>query len=67
VTDRRFVLEDPDLPHQITIRQARGAGNRLAVSCNCLDAPLEIRGRWDAGEAIAVWRAHMAEVGESAA
>jgi hypothetical protein len=65
----RVVFEDPDLPHQIVIRLARGT-HLLAVSCNCLrrqqghgevHEPIETRHRWEASEAIAVWRKHLEE------
>ena len=67
----RVVFEDPDLPHQIVIA-LRSGGPGIAVSCNCLRARenghrgqyevLEVRTRWDAAGALAVWRAHVAEV-----
>lgn len=66
---RVVVFEDPGLPHQIVITIR--AKNQIMVSCNCLRLsgwgrgvayePIEERTRWEAGEAIAVWRAHMAE------
>lgn len=68
----RVTFEDPDLPHQIVITLQRG-GHRIMVSCNCLRAsggsgaapaahePIEVRHRWEAADAIAVWRAHVAE------
>ena len=59
----RVVFEDPDLPHQIVIRLTGGNSHRLGVSCNCLKGePIEVRTRWEASEAIAVWRAHVQEV-----
>ena len=68
----RVVLEDPDLPHQIVLHFTGGNSHLIAVSCNCLrkrgagGEPLGVRSRWEASEAIAVWRAHMAEIGEAA-
>jgi hypothetical protein len=72
--NRRVVFEDPDLPHQIVITMRPGF--RLAVSCNCLRTatggrrgshrPLEVRYDFPAAEAIAVWRAHVAETGAAA-
>jgi hypothetical protein len=66
----RVVFEDPGLPHQIVITLR--AGFKIAVSCNCLRVnrqgarrtyePIEVRYEFPASEAIAVWRAHMAEV-----
>jgi hypothetical protein len=64
----RVVFEDPDLPHQIVIRLARGNSHLLIVSCNCMRTeggsyePIETRARWEAAEAIAAWRAHMEAV-----
>ena len=65
------VFEDPSLPHQIVIT-LRGGGPQIMVSCNCLRLngqyrrgtyePIEVRTRWDAADAIAVWRAHMEAV-----
>jgi hypothetical protein len=53
------VFEDPGLPHQIVIRLTGGNSHRIGVSCNCLKGePIEVRARWDAADAIAVWRAH---------
>ena len=72
-TRRRVVFEDPDLPHQIVLRFTGGNSHLIAVSCNCMrqgrGAPvtIEARGKWEAAEAIAVWRKHMVEIGESAA
>ena len=64
----RVTFEDPDLPHQIVLRFTGGNSHRLAVSCNCMrPVSIEARSRWDASEAIAVWRAHMEEIGEPAA
>lgn len=66
----RVVFEDPDLPHQIVITVRTSDNGRIAVSCNCLRRearkPIEARSRWEPGEAIAVWRKHMAEIGEPA-
>jgi hypothetical protein len=58
------VFEDPDLPHQIVIRLTGGNSHRIGVSCNCLKGePIEVRTRWDAADAIAVWRAHAEQAG----
>jgi len=74
VRDRpRAVFEDPDLPHQIVIAM-RGPNFGIMVSCNCMRSaarggpiePIEIRARWTAAEAIAVWQAHHAEAGNAA-
>ena len=59
------VMRDPALPHQIVITFT--GHNMIAVSCNCRRwgvgySPLATRSRWDDGEAVAVWQAHMAEV-----
>jgi hypothetical protein len=77
VSRPRVTFEDPDLPHQIVLT-LRGGGHGIMVSCNCLRAagpvkgkagrssthePLEVRTRWEAAEALAVWRAHLAEAG----
>jgi len=50
--------------------------DRIAVSCNCLKVagprghlryePIEARLLWQPGEAIEVWRQHVAEAGEAA-
>jgi hypothetical protein len=69
----RVVFEDPDLPHQIVLRFTGGNSHLIAVSCNCMrqgrGAPvtIEARGKWEAAEALAVWRAHLEEIGEPAA
>ena len=70
VVRRRVVFEDPDLPHQIVLTLQKG-GHRIMVSCNCLRVnswgsrgtyePLEVRHRFPADEAIAVWRKHLEE------
>lgn len=58
----RVVFEDPDLPHQIVLRFTGGNTHRIGVSCNCMrGVPIEVRTRWEASEAIAVWRAHLEE------
>jgi hypothetical protein len=65
---RRVVFEDPSLPHQIVSRFAGGNSHRISVSCNCMHGvPIEVRTRWEAREAIAVWRAHLEEAGDHAA
>ena len=58
------MYQDDSLPHQIRIFLVSG-GPGLAVSCNCLRTgqgfePIEVRKRWEPGEAPAVWRAHLA-------
>ena len=66
--ERRVVFEDPALSHQIVIRLTGGNSHRIGVSCNCLKGePIEVRGCFPAGDAIAVWRKHMEEIGEPAA
>jgi hypothetical protein len=64
----RVTLADPDLPHQMT---GSRYGNSVAVSCNCrrranraplASGALAIRSKWEAAEALAVWREHMEEV-----
>ena len=60
------LLADPRLPHQIVLRFV---GGNIGVSCNCLVTHavtmertfLEIRSRWDADEALSVYRAHLEE------
>ena len=64
-------MRDLSLPHQVVIQLV--PGSRIAVSCLCLATsargagafhctPIEVRSSWQPGEAIAAWRAHMAEV-----
>lgn len=71
----RVMYQDESLPHQIRIFLVTG-GPGLAVSCCCLRKtkrsrkamsrgpasfePIEVRTRWDADEAQAVYRAHLA-------
>lgn len=31
--------------------------SQIGVGCACLRDPIEVRSRWDAAEALAVWRA----------
>ena len=68
----RPVFEDPSLPHQIVLRLTGGNSHRIMVSCNCLRtgrsafAPIEVRTRWEAPEAIAVWRKHLEEASDAA-
>jgi len=61
---------DDTLPHQIRVFLV--AGHRLGVSCNCRRTgaggaqgecyePLEVRSRWEADEAQAVYRRHLAD------
>ena len=71
MTAPRVVFEDPSLPHQIVIAFTGGNSHKIAVSCNCLRRsgygirgtcePIEVRTQWEAADAIAVWRAHVAE------
>jgi len=70
----RFVVEDPSLPHQIVLTLS---GHDIAVSCNCLRgmgapratgcSPLEVRTRWESGEAYSRWLEHMAMIGAEVA
>ena len=58
------MYQDDSLPHQIRIFLVSG-GPGLAVSCNCMGTgqgfePIEVRSRWEAHEALAVYRAHLA-------
>ena len=59
------VFRDPSVPHQIVLVLS---GNEIVVSCNCMRgangygwsySPLESRTRWDADEALAVYRKHL--------
>lgn len=65
---RRVVFEDDALPHQIRIFFLGHRSGWIGVSCCCRKqnggsyAPLESRTRWEAAEALAVWRAHEQEV-----
>jgi hypothetical protein len=53
------MMQDRRAEHQIRLALGgRGHGD-IIVSCNC-GAVLETRSRWGAGEAHAVWAAHMA-------
>jgi hypothetical protein len=63
----RVTWRDDSLPHQMRLYMI---GQDIAVSCNCMRgvdgtaahySPLEVRGRWEAAEAQAVYRAHLAE------
>jgi len=62
----RVTMRDDTLPHQIRL-SLRSTTGKIAVSCTCLRIgrndydyePIEIRPRWDADEAKAVWRAHI--------
>jgi len=53
-----------DLPHQIRLTFVNGSGS-ISVSCCCRKNPggsfasLETRTRWEAPEAMTVWRAHV--------
>jgi hypothetical protein len=78
---RRVVFEDPSLPHQIVLTMHQGS-HRIMVTCNCMRIagkgkgsgcraatyePIEVRVRWEAAEALAVWRAHLEGAGADAA
>jgi len=59
----KVTMRDPSLPHQIVIFKL-ASGPDIGVSCNCRAAgggyqPLEARTRWDADDALAVYRAHL--------
>ena len=65
----QVTLRDPTLPHQIVIGvKWHLKDSRLYVSCNCRRIageayePLQVRELWQPGEALTVWREHMAEV-----
>lgn len=73
MTAPRYVLEDPPLPHQVYLYFI---GSGIAVSCNCMRgidgskrhrSPLEVRGKWETGEAYACWLGHMAAIGAEVA
>ena len=62
------VMRDPTLPHQIVIGyQWALTGTGISVSCNCrrwqgtggVYEPLEVRERWEPGELLAVYGAHL--------
>jgi hypothetical protein len=65
---RRITMWRDDLPHQIRLHFLNGTGI-ISVSCSCRKTPggsftpLETRTRWEAPEAMAVWRAHVAGAG----
>ena len=70
---RRVTMRDDSLPHQIVIF-ALSSSSKIAVSCNCLRgidgtrahySPLEVRYRWEPGEPMAIWRAHVAALEEA--
>lgn len=67
---RRVLMRDPSLPHQIVIGYLPGSQHKIYVSCNCRLVhhpsggspgyePLEVRGRWEAADALAVYHAHL--------
>jgi hypothetical protein len=63
------LMRDPSLPHQIVLHftTMNDRSDYIGVSCNCRakgsgHVPLEARLRWDAEDALAVYRAHLAEV-----
>ena len=67
MTPRRILMRDDTLPHQIRLFFN---GQDIAVSCTCLrgvdgtrahHSPLEMRPRWEPGEALAVHAAHVFE------
>jgi hypothetical protein len=69
---RRITMRDETLPHQIVLFLV---SCDIAVSCNCMRgidgtsahcSPLEVRGKWEAAEAMAVWRAHVATASSAA-
>jgi hypothetical protein len=62
----RVTYRDDTLPHQIRLFLV---GYEIAVSCTCMRgidgtashySPIEIRSRWEADEAQAVYAAHLA-------
>lgn len=56
--------EDETLPHQIRLGVLSGNG-QLWVSCNCLrpfGTYLEVKPRFASGEAVAIWKRHIASV-----
>jgi hypothetical protein len=76
--ERRAVLgqsprktRDDTRAHQIRLTFHRR--DRIAVSCTCRAIshtrndykPIEVRTRWDAAEAQAVWHAHLVAVGQA--
>lgn len=63
------LMRDPSLPHQIVLHftTVDGRSDYIGVSCNCRAKgsghyPLEARLQWEAEDALAVYRAHLAEV-----
>lgn len=63
-------MRDPSLPHQIVIGYVPGQQHKIYVSCNCRITippgggsrgyePFEVRSRWEADDALAVYRAHL--------
>jgi hypothetical protein len=62
---RRILRPDDSLPHQIRLSM-HPRSQHIAVSCTCRRKqqpqggydPIEVRGCWQPGDAIAVWRAH---------
>lgn len=65
----RVTWENPAADHQIVLAftSAQDHSGQIAVSCTCLGRrytqhqPIEIRTRWTAEQALAVWRAHLEE------
>jgi hypothetical protein len=61
----RVCWRDDNAKHQIRLTFVNGTGI-ISVSCSCRKTPggsftpLETRTRWEAPEAMAVWRAHVA-------
>ena len=63
----RVTWRDDSLAHQLVLYHI---GQEIAVSCNCMrgvdgtaahHSPLEVRAKWEAADALAVYRAHLAE------
>ena len=69
----RVTWLDPDASHQIRLMYV---GSAIGVSCTCQAhwsphhkivtgyQPIEARGRWDPGEALARWRQHVNEIND---
>jgi hypothetical protein len=56
------LIEDPDAPHQIVLRLAKGRKS-IILGCTCQRGhqQIEARQRWAEGEAMARWREHERE------
>jgi hypothetical protein len=68
------VYRDPALEHQIVLGyQWRPGGAGISVSCNCrrvpgtagVYMPLEVRERWEPGQALAVYGKHLPRNGHT--